>query len=103
MLCCHAYNTSLAVPEPIAINVWSMYPNPVDHEVWITLPSSIDMNNTIFIQIFDFTGEIVSSQKVVGEREPISLSTLKLPTGIYILRVYSESGLFGEKKLLIMR
>jgi len=75
---------------------FSIHPNPTNENMIITLSNK----ETVDFVLFDQTGKLVLEQKLNNLSNPIDLSALS--SGIYIVRLSSNSGSNSTKKLVIM-
>ncbi|MBC8173292.1 MAG: T9SS type A sorting domain-containing protein, partial [Chitinophagales bacterium] len=79
----------------------SVYPNPAIDAFTV----SYAVNNTMEIQIvlLDMTGKMISAETKLVEKGnyTASYSTQQLPSGVYLLQVYSADGMIGQEKLVI--
>lgn len=70
---------------------YSIYPNPVDNEV------SLDgINDVTKIELFDITGKLVKSIKLEFT-EKTSINVSDFQNGMYIVKVYNDSGVQTTK------
>lgn len=67
--------------------IWSVYPNPVKDVLTIDFPQTVKK-----IELLDHTGRVVYSN---GSIEPIM--TGNLATGVYTVRITSETGLYNKQ------
>ncbi len=76
-----------------------IYPNPAADELFVKLPNQIEAN----ISLFDQKAKLVLNQEVKRELDSdISLSTVGLPEGFYILQIQTENQT-SYQKILIKR
>ena len=72
----------------IVVNQMSIYPNPAKHEIFIKSELQIEK-----VEIYSLTGSLMITENNYNEK--ISVSTL--PQGIYLLNVYTDTGLVVSK------
>jgi len=66
-------------------NTISIYPNPARNEFFINFPSNT--LGKVSVEIYDMSGKLVSSEDKVSPEAKKSISTDKLTTGTYIVKV----------------
>lgn len=89
-------DSSLSVAE-VNRKSFKIYPNPVTSEVFVQ--SNDERINAVVLEIFDGNGKELLSQK--SENLPLlSVNTSKLATGLYFLKVKTNSGLVSTYKFL---
>jgi hypothetical protein len=70
----------------------NIYPNPADNKIHIDLQSIITCSS---VQIINSFGELITEQNIQGDQ--IDLNVNYLPTGIYILRFWSDDHILYKK------
>lgn len=81
-------------------NTISIYPNPAKNEFFINFP-----NNTlgkVSVEIYDMSGKLVSSEDKVSPEVKKSISTERLTTGTYIVKV-KGIGIDTASKVIIKK
>jgi hypothetical protein len=83
------YSGNISVPEIIAVHSLEIYPNPVIDKIYFK--SGRDWSGTV--NIYTITGELVSSSNlIIKNSEPESVSLSDLPDGMYFLKAKSKDG-----------
>ncbi|MEM9051646.1 MAG: S8 family serine peptidase, partial [Bacteroidota bacterium] len=84
------------------INRVGVYPNPIDNGQTLTLTLPEAFGESLFVEIFDITGKLAYSERLVAQSHRASLpSTLNINTGLYILNVRDEIGRTATSKLIV--
>lgn len=89
----HYHNGVLNTSDPANVNA-EMYPNPVRDRINI-----VNSDGSLsHVQIVDSSGKTVLNRRLKAGQERIDLSAL--PSGIYVLRLYSSNGLVRSQKII---
>ncbi|OBX21261.1 MULTISPECIES: T9SS type A sorting domain-containing protein [Bizionia] len=88
---------NLSVGEFASVN-YTMYPNPANTVV--NFEFSKGNMNTIQIQVFDVTGNLVSKSNLILEGNKLSLNVANLPQGLYFIELKSN-GFKTIEKLIV--
>jgi hypothetical protein len=96
----YSYSNSISILFESELD-FVLFPNPTGtgHSVYL----SIDKLNsaTVELTIFDLTGKLILTQHLLPEKgKPIELTDIKLPKGIYTIRLFTENN-SRFKKLVI--
>jgi len=83
---CTTVNVEEAISEPVSI-----YPNPANDIVFIEAPKRID-----YIDVFSIGGKKIN--RIHSGTNKIDVSDL--PTGVYLLQIYSNNNYFTKKILI---
>ncbi len=83
--------TTNAIINPDLSNFISVYPNPVSQ----TLHIQSEIINTERIMLYDAVGRIILDKNTSGQHEQLDVADL--PTGVYILSIYTKEGLLNKK------
>ena len=84
------------------INTISAYPNPTDNGQALTLSLPEDFSESILVEIFDITGKLAYSERLISQAKRATLpSILNLHAGLYILNVRDEIGRTATSKLIV--
>ena len=75
----------------------SLYPNPAKNEFF--LKSNQSVTGKLNVEIFDYSGKLVSSQKVAANE---AVNTQALPSGVYVVKA-SGLGVNYSSKLMIKK
>ncbi|KMQ66888.1 hypothetical protein ACM46_05155 [Chryseobacterium angstadtii] len=74
----------------------SIYPNPVKTEFTIKTPSGMDLSGITTVSIYDFTGKLVSSEKInLNKQNTVNVNTLL--KGVYMVKISSNSIDYSQK------
>jgi Pregnancy-associated plasma protein-A/Secretion system C-terminal sorting domain len=76
---------TVAIKTSIEISV---YPNPFASELNITYKNASEKMISGSIKLYDITGKIITTQTIQSQKTSINVSNL--PSGIYILKVFSS-------------
>ncbi|MEN6512292.1 MAG: T9SS type A sorting domain-containing protein, partial [Chloroherpetonaceae bacterium] len=92
-----AYNEN-GIPSSVNENILpeyniSIFPNPANDYLKIE-QSEADIS---FVEIINLQGQVIKSQRILGNQSILDLTNLS--TGVYILKIYTNSG-FIIKKLI---
>ncbi|WEK70030.1 MAG: T9SS-dependent M36 family metallopeptidase [Candidatus Chryseobacterium colombiense] len=71
--------------KSVKANTISIYPNPAKNEFFINFPSNT--LGKVSVEIYDMSGKLVSSEDKVSPEDKKSISTERLTTGTYIVKV----------------
>jgi len=88
------FPTSINIDPPLetqCIASLRIFPNPVQNWLFVQFEKDYRMRG----QILDLQGRIIRHLPIVQNNQGIDVSWL--PTGIYILRVFSENQIFTQK------
>lgn len=79
---------------------WNIYPNPSISVVNASFESNENQNATF--QLFDLNGQLVmtKSEKLRAGQNNVSVNIENLPVGYYLMKMETETGLSGTKKIL---
>jgi hypothetical protein len=80
--------------------VVSVFPNPAKGNIYIQLPDSWQ-GKSISIQISNALGQIVINKQLENAGQITTIDIVKIPTGVYNIRVINSDGIFVNSKLLI--
>jgi len=72
-----------------------MYPNPVKDFVIINTQEAVKN-----IEIYDISGKFIHEELIIGTPNTIEISTEKLATGTYFVKIKTESGATAVKKMV---
>ena len=93
----NAVQTNMAVNGLSQID-FNIYPNPVDtSDFFVETP---DNQNIKEVQIMDFTGKVLFSQKITEDTNRIKISAENLLMNAYLMKVITNKGA-GVQKLLV--
>jgi len=81
-------------------NSISIYPNPARNEFFINFPSKT--LGKVSVEIYDMSGKLVSSEDKVSPEAKKSISTEKLTTGTYIVKV-KGIGIDAASKVIVKK
>jgi 1,4-alpha-glucan branching enzyme len=89
--------TGIQTEISVSNGIMDIYPNPVNDQLNISILRSA--KGAIEFQIINLSGEIVKAQKAYSliSRYDDHMNLKSLPSGIYILRVQLESGIYNSK------
>ncbi|PIF44145.1 putative secreted protein (Por secretion system target) [Chryseobacterium sp. 52] len=74
----------------------SIYPNPVKTEFTIKTPSGMDLSGITTVSIYDFTGKLVSSEKInLNKQTTVSVNTLL--NGAYMVKISGNAIDYSQK------
>mgnify|MGYP000480572764 CR=1 FL=1 len=79
--------------DELSLENVTIYPNPVQNQLFV----EVENENTIKMNIVDFTGKMVKS---ISNGNSKSIDVSSLNQGIYILEIYSENGLMSINKFI---
>lgn len=79
--------------EVIADNLIQLFPNPFSD--YIILKFNAPEAKTI--QIFDAAGRLTKTEQIAANTSDFALATSHLETGIYIIKISSETGVWNKK------
>ncbi|KMQ67005.1 hypothetical protein ACM46_05160 [Chryseobacterium angstadtii] len=87
---------TLSVDEVTASKGISIYPNPVKTEFTIKTPSGMDVSGITTVSIYDFTGKLVSSEKInLNKQNTVSVN--KLLNGVYMVKINGTAIDYSQK------
>jgi len=76
---------------------FSLYPNPVTDQITIDLNLE-EISKTVNIQIVDINGKIVTNNNFTNMSDSrLNINTSDLASGIYLVNVFTESGVKSER------
>nr|MBP6979271.1 T9SS type A sorting domain-containing protein [Lentimicrobiaceae bacterium] len=80
----------------------NLYPNPTSGNVYLQTTTN-DLNGDVTIYVSDITGKTmkVINQRLNGINNIVTIGTDDLPTGMYIVNIFTESGKRAVKKLIV--
>ncbi|WP_052248413.1 T9SS-dependent M36 family metallopeptidase [Chryseobacterium taiwanense] len=81
-------------------NTISIYPNPARNEFFINFPSST--LGKVSVEIYDMSGKLVSSEDKISPEDKKSISTERLTTGTYIVKV-KGIGIDAASKVIVKK
>ena len=89
-------NEAIASPENTSIN---MFPNPMNTDGTLNIQlSNYDVNAPVNIDIYNISGQLMASRiEITGE---ISLSSLDLRNGTYVVKIKNGSNDFTQKLIV---
>ncbi len=70
-----------------------IYPNPARHQITLDFGKALAGNADL--HIFDGTGNLVATQKIIGGKRTHTVAIVTLPEGIYLIRVNSGSSVYN--------
>lgn len=74
----------------------SIYPNPVKTEFTIKTPSGMDLSGITTVSIYDFTGKLVSSEKInLNKQTTVNVNTLL--NGAYMVKITGNAIDYSQK------
>jgi hypothetical protein len=73
-----------------------LFPNPAGNS--ITINSQAVINR---VSIYDVCGRVVFQEKLNVNNSSVSLNIASISNGIYFVRVFSNSGIIGEEKIIV--
>lgn len=78
----------------------AVYPNPVSDR--FTVDFGKEINGKASLAIYDNTGKQVysSSQNINGNKLPVALTGSALSTGLHVMRIQTENGIFTSKFMI---
>jgi hypothetical protein len=97
-------NSILGIRDPGSIvSNWSVYPNPVTDHLFVSL--DIKNGTQATIGLFNMTGQMVAVNSVALNKgiNQVRMSTSSLPTGIYMLRLFSNGWIDIRTKVIKTR
>ncbi len=71
--------------KSVKANTISIYPNPAKNEFFIDFPSNT--LGKVSVEIYDMSGKLVSSEDKISPEAKKSISTDRLTSGTYIVKV----------------
>ncbi len=72
-----------------------IYPNPFNDLVYINLPAKINGDYSLFLT--DMAGRVIHSETKKSNQENIIYDGASLPSGVYLLKVKSDTFTIAEK------
>lgn len=98
---CHNIGLEELLQQPRLSNI-ELYPNPAKDEVNLSFnPSILTESKEITVQILNLQGKLVRSQTIQIDQSDLSIDVSGLPSGAYILEVFSDKGKLGYTNLVI--
>lgn len=74
----------------------SIYPNPVKTEFTIKTPSGMDLSGITTVSIYDFTGKLISSEKInLNKQTTVNVNALL--NGVYMVKISGNSIDYSQK------
>ncbi|MBB6370972.1 T9SS-dependent M36 family metallopeptidase [Chryseobacterium shigense] len=74
----------------------SIYPNPVKTEFTIKTPSGMDLSGITTVSIYDFTGKLVTSEKInLNKQTTVNVNTLL--NGVYMVKISGNDIDYSQK------
>ncbi|WP_426277253.1 T9SS-dependent M36 family metallopeptidase [Chryseobacterium sp. S-02] len=86
--------------KSVKANNISIYPNPASNEFFIDFPSNT--LGKVSVEIYDMSGKLVSSEDKVSPEAKKSISTDRLTTGTYIVKV-KGIGIDAASKVIVKK
>jgi hypothetical protein len=80
---------------------FSVFPNPASESVTVSL-SNLNSTETIFVNVIDVSGKLISSERISSGTSTFQCSTKELENGIYFLRLTENGKVIGNKKLVVV-
>ena len=82
---------------------FDIFPNPANKSINITLDDNINTNDNISLDIYDIIGKKVFSNdiKSLNNKNQISLSTVNLIQGVYLVSISSNGNTIATNRLMI--
>ncbi len=100
------YNLRQGNTQPIEESIrtmdtkdYTVYPNPTNNKV--TISGSLDETNTIVV--YDRIGNKVTEIAVKDANDSLTIDTIGLPAGIYLLQIQKNGNIVFSTKLIIIR
>lgn len=87
-----------SIDENPKSDAFSIYPNPGNGTFRLNLTDNSSANS-MHLTIHDYVGRLISSEEIVENKEHIYGSTVLNP-GVYIIGLYKDGVLIGNKKLI---
>jgi len=89
----------LSTPErTIEENTISVFPNPASDLLKIKFLNEINFNSIIIFEVFDTSGKLIEQNNHLNLGEnTVGLTTSKLKTGLYLLRIGTRESVFSLK------
>lgn len=92
-------NSTLSNLDIENISTFSIFPNPVTNgEIYI---SNNKQTPIVHIEIYSILGQLVKQPFIPNKDSKIQLDVSNLKSGIYLIRMYSETGKSSSQKLII--
>ncbi|MCL2168061.1 MAG: C25 family cysteine peptidase [Lentimicrobiaceae bacterium] len=91
--------TTLSINDVSEIQNFNIYPNPANNELRVT---SYELQITS-IEIYDVYGRNVSSHHLIASSPHHLINISHLQSGIYFVKIYSETGDVAVKRLVVMK
>ncbi len=93
------YNSStLSASNFNTIESLKVYPNPTDGNISISNNQNVDLKT---IEIYSVLGKLVEQISIVPNKEQLHINLTNLNTGIYLLKLQSNTGKTTTQKLVI--
>lgn len=89
-------NTTLAVKDVSRTKGISIYPNPVKTEFTINIPSGMDLSGITTVSIYDFTGKLVSTDRINLNKQT-TINVNKLLNGAYMVKISGNDIDYSQK------
>lgn len=86
--------------KSVKANSISIYPNPAKNEFFINFPSNT--LGKVNVEIYDMSGKLVSSEDKISPEDKKSISTERLTTGTYIVKV-KGIGIDAASKVIVKK
>lgn len=86
--------------KSVKANTISIYPNPAKNEFFINFPSNT--LGKVNVEIYDMSGKLVSSEDKISPEDKKSISTERLTTGTYIVKV-KGIGIDAASKVIVKK
>ncbi len=86
--------------KSVKANTISIYPNPARNEFFINFPSNT--LGKVSVEIYDMSGKLVSSEGKISPEAKKSISTDRLTTGTYIVKV-KGIGIDAASKVIVKK
>jgi hypothetical protein len=77
---------------------FDMYPNPADENIKITLEESADADQLV---LYNSTGQIVNHLKIEAINQKYEMEVSSLPSGLYVVVLFSEGRMVDKRKFVI--
>ena len=84
--------------EDLASNTFDVYPNPATDVVTVELSEAGSADAQV--EVLDIKGQVVSSEVLTAGQSSIQVNTSTLASGVYTVRVKSESGVATERVVI---
>ena len=81
---------------------WNIFPNPAGSETEIDYNLPPQMRNAV-LQVININGQVMKQITLSNREHSLTLSVNDMPTGIYLVRLQTGSGVSEIKKLILAR